>query len=163
MRVIVRETTAFDVDDICALANDYYRYIESKRSVFVGSVCELKSLKGRYLELIGQINPEIFTATDEDGKFLGYIIVSNVHEPKSLTSVPHARVEEIAVSQEARGSGVAKELIRHAIEWARSKNLGVIQVTLWEGSEEAMKLFSGLDFVSIQRKLEKKIDLPDPD
>jgi ribosomal protein S18 acetylase RimI-like enzyme len=105
---------------------------ESGYAWFLGSVID--SPDGR-----------VFVA-EESGEVAGYIYVAL--EPLSWKELrgPAGFIHDVAVREESRRGGVAKQLLAAGIEWLRER--GAPRVILWTAApnEAAQRLFRGLGF-----------------
>jgi ribosomal protein S18 acetylase RimI-like enzyme len=63
-----------------------------------------------------------------------------------------ARIYSVAVAPACRGQGVARALMRHAIEWARDHSSAVMRLETRVDNDEAQALFGRLGFVEFERR-----------
>lgn len=120
-----------------------------------------QSAESGYAWFLGNVldSPDgcVFVAED-DGEIAGYIYVAL--EPLSWKELrgPAGFVHDVAVREEARGAGVAKQLLTAGIEWLREQ--GAPRVILWTAApnEGAQRLFRSLGFrdTMIEMTLELK-------
>ncbi len=87
----------------------------------------------------------IFVA-EQDGRVVGYIYAGL--EPLSWKELrgPAGFIHDIVVEDQARGSGVGRELIGAAMQWLRQR--GAPRVMLWTAAqnERAQRLFDAAGF-----------------
>jgi ribosomal protein S18 acetylase RimI-like enzyme len=99
----------------------------------------------------------IFVA-DEAGEVAGYVYVAL--EPLSWKELrgPAGFVHDIAVREETRGAGVAKQLLAAALDWLRER--GAPRVVLWTAApnEAAQRLFHGLGFRDTMIEMTLELD-----
>ncbi|HEX8616412.1 MAG TPA: GNAT family N-acetyltransferase [Thermoanaerobaculia bacterium] len=95
--------------------------------------------------MIGSPDNHVFVA-DLDGVIAGYIYVAL--EPLSWKELrgPAGFVHDIAVAEDARGSGIASQLMEAGINWLREQNAP--RVVLWTAAPNAtaQRLFRRLGF-----------------
>jgi ribosomal protein S18 acetylase RimI-like enzyme len=88
----------------------------------------------------------VFVAEADGGGVVGYVYAAL--EPLSWKELrgPAGFIHDIAVREETRGAGVAKQLLAAGIEWLREQ--GAPRVILWSAwpNEGAQRLFRGLGF-----------------
>jgi ribosomal protein S18 acetylase RimI-like enzyme len=94
----------------------------------------------------------VFVA-DEAGEAAGYIYVAL--EPLSWKELrgPAGFIHDVAVREETRGRGVAKQLLAAGIDWLRAQ--GAPRVLLWTAAqnEPAQRLFRHLGFRDTMREM----------
>ena len=108
-----------------------------------------RSAESGYASFLGHILDSedgcIFVAAD-DGEVVGYIYVAL--EPLSWKELrgPAGFIHDVAVAEEARGAGVARQLLAAGIDWLREH--GAPRVLLWSAApnEAAQRLFRRLGF-----------------
>jgi len=106
----------------------------------------------------------VFVA-DQDGRVVGYVYAGL--EPLSWKELrgPAGFIHDIVVEDQARGAGVARELIGAAVQWLRQR--GAPRVMLWTAAqnERAQRLFDAAGFrkTMIEMTLELELTPPDPD
>lgn len=76
----------------------------------------------------------------------------------------HFYVDVLYVRPEARGSGVAQELMRAAAEHARAQGADVLELDVLESNELARRFYDRLGFATVERRLAAPVDslLADP-
>ncbi len=88
----------------------------------------------------------VFVAEEEGGEVVGYVYAAL--EPLSWKELrgPAGFIHDIAVREETRGAGVARQLLAAGIEWLREQ--GAPRVILWSAApnEGAQRLFRRLGF-----------------
>jgi ribosomal protein S18 acetylase RimI-like enzyme len=108
-----------------------------------------ESAESGYAWFLGNENdsPEsaVFVA-DEDGEIAGYVYVAL--EPLSWKELrgPAGFIHDVAVREESRGGGIAKQLLAAGIAWLREQRAP--RVILWSAApnEAAQRLFRSLGF-----------------
>lgn len=108
-----------------------------------------ESAESGYAWFLGNVvdSPDgcVFVA-DDAGEIAGYIYVAL--EPLSWKELrgPAGFIHDVAVREESRRSGVAKQLLDAGIDWLRGR--GAPRVILWTAApnESAQRLFHGLGF-----------------
>lgn len=68
----------------------------------------------------------------------------------SLPTGSSARVEDVVVDERWRGKGIGKEMMIHAVEFAKSKNVVKIELTSHPSRIEANNLYQSLGFSKIE-------------
>jgi ribosomal protein S18 acetylase RimI-like enzyme len=119
-------------------AFDPLRFLSPDDSVESGYASFLASVARR-------ADSRVFVAED-DGDIVGYVYVAL--EPLSWKELrgPAGFIHDIAVNEEARGSGTATALLTAATEWLREQ--GAPRVILWTAApnEAAQRLFHRAGF-----------------
>jgi tRNA threonylcarbamoyl adenosine modification protein YeaZ/ribosomal-protein-alanine acetyltransferase len=85
-----------------------------------------------------------YLVAEKGGQVVGYAGVVN------LSGV--ADVLTVTVQADHRRKGIARELLRRLIDWARTQNCEAIMLEVKVGNEEAMPLYRSFGFVEISRR-----------
>jgi ribosomal protein S18 acetylase RimI-like enzyme len=107
------------------------------------------SAESGYASFLGAVmnSPDscVFVA-DEDGQIAGYIYVAL--EPLSWKELrgPAGFIHDVAVREQSRGAGIARQLLARGIEWLREQ--GAPRVMLWTAAPNAtaQRIFRSLGF-----------------
>ncbi len=67
--------------------------------------------------------------------------------PYFIASTKHCIIEVVYVEPQARGRGVAQDLIVRSSEWARSAGASRLIAGIYAANEPSIKLFAGQEFV----------------
>lgn len=101
---------------------------------------------GRFL--VSQIEASEFhvLVADRDGEVVGYVLAGI--EPTSWMDLrgPCGVIHDIYVHESARRQGIARELLRRAIEWVHSKGQAQVVLFTKTNNESAQRLFTSLGF-----------------
>lgn len=131
-------------------AFDPHRFLRPYDSVESGYASFLASV-------VGSRDASVFVAERAD-EVVGYIYVAL--EPLSWKELrgPAGFVHDIAVRDDARGAGIAKQLMRAAIAWLREH--GAPRVMLWTAApnETAQRLFERLGFRRTMIEMTMELD-----
>ena len=66
-------------------------------------------------------------------------------------------MQEIAVDANHRRQGVAKELLEFMIEDAKKRNLGRIELDVWEFNDSAIEFYQVVGFKQTRRWMEYEV------
>ena len=89
----------------------------------------------------------VFVAIDNDGTLLGGLtFVEGAGQLAPLAGSTEAEIRMFAVSNEARGRGVGRELIRHCIAVARQEGLEILWLSTSPWMTAAQQLYESLGF-----------------
>jgi GNAT superfamily N-acetyltransferase len=107
------------------------------------------------------------TCKGEEGKIFvveineaieGMIAIVIEHHPKHMRKVQrHAVITDLIIMPEHRGKGISKELIAKAEEYAKSKNVNVIQTHILAKHTEGMTNFLRNGFSEFEIVLRKRV------
>ena len=93
--------------------------------------------------IIHDDNRPIFTATDEDGKVLGYafcIFQQHIND-NILTDIKTLYIDDLCVDEECRGRHIGKELYEKILEFAKGQGCYNVTLNVWSCNEAAMKFY----------------------
>ena len=96
--------------------------------------------------------PGIFIA-EEEGKILGYITTTIDRDANK------GRIPNMAVVSAARGKGVGRQLLQHALEYFRSEELAFAVIETMDGNEAGKHLYPSCGFVEISRQIQYAMKL----
>ena len=84
----------------------------------------------------------LFVARDDDGRIVGCLTLAVFRVPTGV----RAWIEDVVVDESARGGGVGAELVRAAVELARSEGARTVDLTSRPEREAANRLYVRLGF-----------------
>lgn len=64
-------------------------------------------------------------------------------------------VEDLVVDKEYRNRGIGKALLQNAIDYAKSKNCNVVELTTYLNNEKAIKFYEANDFIKHSYKFKR--------
>ena len=94
----------------------------------------------RLSELVESDNTLIFIGTDESGQILGILSLIVMKIPTGNK----AWIEDVVVDQSARGKGMGKALMNHALEKAKELAVKSVDLTSRPSREKANMLYQSL-------------------
>lgn len=89
-------------------------------------------------------------AVHRNGEVVGFV----VHYPRG----GHLHIDDLAVSPDAQGQGVGKQLLRHAELRARERGLNAVELYTNAKMREALSFYPARGFVEIGRRREAGFD-----
>ena len=103
-------------------------------------------------------NSDIIVA-ERDGIICGMVCVDYVNKPETPYSKARNfyHVQEIAVDTNHRRQGVAKELLEFMIADAKKRNLGKIELDVWEFNDSAIEFYQAVGFRQTRRWMEYEV------
>jgi ribosomal protein S18 acetylase RimI-like enzyme len=96
----------------------------------------------RLSELVESDNTIIFLGTDKDGQILGMLSLIVMKIPTGNK----AWIEDVVVDSKARGQGLGKALMNHALEEAKKREVKSIDLTSRPTREAANLLYQSLGY-----------------
>ncbi|TCQ97350.1 GNAT family N-acetyltransferase [Neorhizobium sp. JUb45] len=89
---------------------------------------------------------EVFVATDDQDQLQGFIVF--------IVEEEHVLLENVAVVPSAAGQGIGKALISFCEAFARTKNLGSVQLYTNEKMIENLSIYAKLGYTELDRRSE---------
>ena len=89
-------------------------------------------------------NSFIFVAEDEDGEPVGFIHLQKTQD--FFNHRTNCHVSDLAVAEEAEGTGVGKALLDHAYAWAREHKCQYVTIAVFPGNERARKTYESAGY-----------------
>lgn len=104
-------------------------------------------------------NSDIIVA-ERNGVICGMVCVDYVNKPKTPYSKARSfyHVQEIAVDVNYRRKGVAKELLEFMIVDAKKRELGKIELDVWEFNDSAIEFYQAVGFRQTRRWMEYEVE-----
>lgn len=93
--------------------------------------------------IIHDDNRPIFTATDEDGKVLGYafcIFQQHIND-NILTDIKNLYIDDLCVDENIRGRHIGKQLYEAVLAFAREQGCYNVTLNVWSLNEPARKFY----------------------
>lgn len=150
----IRVATKQDVHQICKIAEQVHDMVKQHRSNFLGDCMESRKAQDFYLQVLKGEDSIIFVAEIAEGKVVGYVYATVEKTPDDLITVPYASVNELAVEEKYRLSGIGKSLMDRVHNWTREQGLNILQLAVWEFNRGAGEFYDKLGYKTIMRKME---------
>lgn len=131
---------------------------DSKRFLAPGTNPEVGY--GRFLRSRLRDDDSVVLVAERNGVIVGYVLAGL--EPLSWKELRDACgfIEDVAVEESGRRTGIATALIEAAVDWLRSR--GAPRVMLWTAEQNiaAQRLFARLGFRGTMREMTREIESP---
>ena len=97
---------------------------------------------------------------EERGTVLGYIftILYDHSGDNMLVPIKEMYIDDLCVDEAARGKGVATELYKHAVAYARETGCHNVTLNVWEGNNAALAFYEKMGMKPQKTKLETILD-----
>lgn len=104
-------------------------------------------------------NSDIIVA-ERNGIICGMACVNYVNKPETPYTKERSfyHVQEIAVDANFRRQGVAKEMVEFMIADAKKRNLGRIELDVWEFNDSAIEFYLAVGFKQTRRWMEYEVE-----
>lgn len=137
---ILRQITVESFDGV-----SFDQIVESKFGLLHGH--DWRWRKARHIEEDLRANaPGAFVA-EAEGRIVGYI-TTQVDRNSGK-----ARIPNLAVTAEARGQGLGRRLIEHALDYLRREGLSYVMIETMVGNAVGERLYPSCGFVEIGRQI----------
>jgi ribosomal protein S18 acetylase RimI-like enzyme len=103
--------------------------------------------KARHVDEDVEANAAGVFVAEEDGKILGYISTLLDREAGK------GRIPNLAVDHEARGKGVGRRLIEHAVDYFRQQGMTFVMIETMVNNPVGQHLYPSCGFVEIGRQI----------
>lgn len=137
-----REATGDDLEAIAALLDD--DAIARGRAGHVGSVTP--RVRDAFAEIARSPDNELWVA-ELAGEIVGTLQLTYI-PGLSRNGMRRALLEAVRVAAARRGQGVGAAFMRHAVERARARGCGLVQLTTDARREDAHRFYERLGFVA---------------
>jgi len=109
--------------------------------------------KARHVNDDVEANPEGVFVAEENGHVLGYITTRIDRE------VSKGRIPNLAVDEQARGRGLGRRLIEHALEYFRRKGMAYVMIETMANNAVGQHLYPSCGFVEAGRQIHYALKL----
>ncbi len=94
-----------------------------------------------------------------ESRVVGFLDIRESVTPDFPMFVPKrfALVENMVVDEGHRGKGIGTRLLEEARDWAHSRGLSSIQLTVWARNTEAVRLYRRLGFQVVIQRMERAL------
>ena len=137
------ELKRITVDAFDGIAID--QRVEEQLGVLHG--LDWRARKARHIDDDVAANPAGVFVAEEEGRILGYITTRL--EP----AIGKGRIPNLAVIPEARGRGVGRQLIEHAVDYFRREGMAFAMIETMAYNEVGNYLYPACGFVEIARQV----------
>ena len=161
MDVVIRKAERADLASLGQLGAMLMRtHYEFDRQRFLAPGEGAERGYASFLGSVLQSEDDCVLVAERDGSIVGYVFAAL--EPLSWKELrgPAGFIHDVAVSAEARQSGIATRLMRAAIDWLRDR--GAPRVILWSAAPNvaAQSLFHGLGFRNTMIEMTMELEKP---
>jgi ribosomal protein S18 acetylase RimI-like enzyme len=109
--------------------------------------------KARHVNDDVEANPEGVFVAEENGRVLGYITTRIDRE------VSKGRIPNLAVDEQARGRGLGRRLIEHALEYFRREGMAYVMIETMANNAVGQHLYPSCGFVEAGRQIHYALKL----
>lgn len=157
MRATIREATTADANAIDAL------FAEGDGLHAAGAPGSFRATTPArppefYAHALATPRERIFVA-ERGGVVLGFlhVILRDMPSQAPFAPRPFAMVEATVVAESARGTGLGRDLMRRAEQWAREQGVPTIELTVWEFPGSAVPFYEELGYTTQLRRMRKAL------
>ncbi len=143
MEVVVREAEPSDAEQLIAYVQRLSDEPESNIALSPGEFTLTIAAEQKILTDYALSENSVFLVAEVGGKIVGMLNCSG----RDRQAIRHVTTLGISVDKVWRGKGIGNQLMAHAIEWARSKEvLSRIELFVFERNETAIHLYQKFGF-----------------
>ena len=109
--------------------------------------------KARHVDEDVEANPAGVFVAEEDGKVLGYI------STRIDRDAGKGRIPNLAVDEAARGQGIGRRLIEHALDYFRREGMAFAMIETMANNPRGQHLYPSCGFIETGRQIHYAIKL----
>jgi len=109
-----------------------------------------------FLDALGSEGAVLIVA-EARSQIIGFAYAEIEHSSDDCVKGPYASFDLLGVAPAWRGKGIARALIDTVESWAHEKGMKVIQLAVAESNLSAFKLYEGLGYRTVMRKMQKEL------
>ncbi|QOR68845.1 GNAT family N-acetyltransferase [Cytobacillus suaedae] len=140
--MVIREIRYEDAECFVALI----KQVEAESEFMLMEPGERKLTTEQQQNRIEQMNKDghsaIFVAEQEDGKLVGYLFAIG----GSARKTKHTAYLVIGILRDYRGMGIGTKLFQNAEEWAKSRNISRLELTVVTENKPGIGLYQKMGF-----------------
>jgi ribosomal protein S18 acetylase RimI-like enzyme len=158
MEIHIRKAGIEDLDKVIGLAVEMVSHsVSPMRDVPMESIRryrrdDLESLKHSF----PNDSTAIFIAEDQDGGFLGHLLVMAGYI-ESSTGEPQAWIFDLSVKEEVSSRGVGRALVKRAEEFAAEKGMKYIGLGVTTSNQRAIRFYEKLGYQEERKRMLKNL------
>ena len=84
---------------------------------------------------------------------VAWITLRQASDIPVLTPRRYAVINELAIAEGLRRSGIGRSLMQMAHKWARSKEVSEVELNVWEFNKGALAFYEELGYITASRKM----------
>lgn len=160
MNVVIRPYHAGELEVLQRITIESFdgvsfdQIVESKFGLLNGH--DWRWRKARQIDEDVNANPGGVFVAEADGQIVGYITT------QLDRTAGKARIPNLAITAPARGHGLGRKLIEHALEYLRREGLAYAMIETMAGNEVGEYLYPACGFVEIGRQIHFAVPLSVP-
>ena len=157
MNIVIRPYQAGDLEALRRITIESFdgvsfdQIVESKFGLLNGH--DWRWRKARHIEDDVTTHAAGTFVAEADGEILGYITTAIDH------AAGKARIPNLAITAQARGQGLGRKLIQHALDYLRREGVAYAMIETMAGNEVGEHLYPSCGFVEIGRQIHFAIRL----
>lgn len=147
----VRLATLNDIDSICQLYNEFYTHNASLQPKYYQTANE----SGKYpLHTITNSGSDIIIAIKNE-LVLGLIHIRTMNTPPYASIVTHnyAEIVDLITTATHRNRGIGSTLMEAAKNWAKTRHLDYIELSVLSESIDEQRFYNHKDFTSVSHTM----------
>jgi ribosomal protein S18 acetylase RimI-like enzyme len=151
----IRLVTTNDIEQLCELLNEFYRYSANLQPEYYQAGKE----SGSYpQEIIKSEDADMFIAVD-NGKIVGMIHVKESQTPPYVSIVSHryAEVMGLIVTASHRRKGIGSLLMNAVRDWGKARNLDYIELFVLSNAKGEKLFYENEEFETTSYNMRCKL------
>lgn len=137
--MFLREAVRADLPQLLALLRDEDHLVDPE------TVSVTRRHEDAFAAIVGDPRNEIVVLDDGDGTVLGFLQITYI-PGLSRDGEERALLEGVRVRPDRRGAGLGGRLVRHAVDRARDRGCGLVQLTSNKVRHDAHRFYLGHGF-----------------
>jgi ribosomal protein S18 acetylase RimI-like enzyme len=158
----IRSGAPGDVESIAALHIQARASLHSIAPAGFGTALAeppaLTEVAGEFSEALGDEDAVLLVA-EVGGTLAGFLLGAIERHGDDLVEAPFLTVQYLAVKESQRGKRVGAALLVELEKVAREKRIATVDLLVWERNDAAVALYERAGYVTLERRLVKRIDL----
>ncbi|MGT2757337.1 GNAT family N-acetyltransferase [Streptococcus ovuberis] len=154
----IRPASPSDIPDILSLLDQILKVHHQARPDLFESQ-GTKFTHQELLALLEQPDKPIFVYEDHQGKVLGHLFLE-IRTPSHPVRKPvkSCFIEDLCVSEQARGLGIGRKFYCFAKDYAKSQNCYNLTLNVWNANQTATDFYRKLGLTPQQTQMEEILD-----
>ena len=156
MGISIRRAIISDIPGLNELLHQVHKVHANKRPDL------FKEGKKKYNEeelkkIINNNREPVFVAVDEEKNLLGHVFcIFRENKRESLTDIVTLFIDDLCVSEKARGKGLGAKLYEYVVDFALKNGCYNVTLDVWSCNEQAVKFYEKCG-MKVQKVIMEKI------
>ena len=156
----IRDAALEDLDGLARLWNEFMDFHEELDPAWQ-RIPEAEGIWRKYITGLIEDPKVLVLVAEDDGRLVGHLTAMIQELPPVFPEKCYGFVQEISVTAEKRGQGVAHLLYERAEAWSRQRGANHMRANIDTGNQLSRAFWNSVGFATFTETLTKRLDHDD--